>query len=153
MRWNAGATTRWGWPTPTAHPVREALHGMCESFNGMTEQSVVAEDMLAYCRAEGVSCLLQELVSNLIRHCGASRCTVIIQVQADQVSLQVKNDGQGWHANGMASDPGPLSQGTGLGVVGMEWRTQKLGGSHLFDTCPLGEARVQVPLATTTDES
>lgn len=95
-----------------------------------------------------LSRLLREALTNVIRHSGAGRCTVRIQALADQVSLSVEDDGRGWPASGMAGGPGPLSQGTGLGVAGMERRARKLGGQHRFDTSPLGGARVwvQVPL-------
>ena len=65
----------------------------------------------------------------------------------------MEDDGRGWPVNGMAGGPGPLSQGTGLGVAGMERRARKLGGQHRFDTSELGGARVwvQVPLGTTSE--
>jgi len=100
-----------------------------------------------------LSRLLREAVSNAIRHSGAGRCAVRIQVLADQVSLSVEDDGRGWPSS-QGSDPAERSGlGKGLGVASMERRARKLGGESRFDTSPLGGARVwvQVPLGAASE--
>src|SRR5215213_4475927 len=74
---------------------------------------------------EGVSLaayrIVQEALTNVVRHAGATRARLSVAVRADRVRLEVDDEGGG--RDGRA--PGPASRG--YGVVGMRERAALYG--------------------------
>lgn len=63
--------------------------------------------------------LVQEALSNAVRHSGASNASVIVQQSADKIIVQVSDDGHGFNAQ----------HTRGMGILGMEERVKRLGGT------------------------
>jgi signal transduction histidine kinase len=62
--------------------------------------------------------IIQEAVTNVVHHAGASECLVVIDRQDGQLSIEVTDSGRG-------GDP---VAGTGYGITGMRERATLLGG-------------------------
>jgi len=67
--------------------------------------------------------IVQEALSNVARHSGATACTVSLSAAGRQLSLRVEDNGRGIRAT--TSDTATH----GLGLIGMRERAQALGGS------------------------
>jgi two-component system sensor histidine kinase DesK len=86
--------------------------------------------------AEGVLALaLREAVTNVARHSGAHNCWVGLKADADQVSLEVRDDGRG----GVSPD--------GSGLSGMRERARALGGEVVRDSSAGTRLLISLPLA------
>lgn len=68
--------------------------------------------------------LVQEALSNAVRHSGAKNAKVIVQQSAKSILVKVSDDGHGF-------DP---ERGRGLGILGMEERVKRLGGTLTVDS-------------------
>ncbi len=85
---------------------------------------------------------LQELLTNVVRHAGASTVTVQLRELDGRIALGVDDDGRGYPADGAPAHPGHE------GLVGMRERIEALGGTVRLDVSPLGGARAVVELAS-----
>ena len=66
--------------------------------------------------------IVQEALTNVIRHAGATRVWINIGYEARALRLSIVDDGQ-------AAEPGPEADaGTGSGIAGMRERAEALGG-------------------------
>ncbi|OYO01081.1 two-component sensor histidine kinase [Enemella evansiae] len=79
-----------------------------------------------------VARIVQETLSNIIRHSGARGCEVSVRGDGDTVVVQVEDNG-----HGLPSRPTP-----GTGVAGMRERVEELGGSLTVTTRLEGGTRV-----------
>jgi signal transduction histidine kinase len=93
--------------------------------------------------------VLQEALTNVHRHSGASAAEVLVRQDAEQVVLEVKDNGRGipeqllshFHATGA---------GTGVGIAGIRERVRELGGKLTLESNSSGTlVRVAVPLEPT----
>jgi signal transduction histidine kinase len=80
---------------------------------------------------------LQEALSNVARHAGATEVQIALRPTRDDVSLVVEDNGRG--LAGVSEVPDPY---TGLGLVGMRERLTLLGGSLVLTSLPNGGARL-----------
>ncbi len=84
--------------------------------------------------------IIQEAVTNVVRHAGTSQCRVLINQQDGQLAIEVTDSGRG---AGVA--------GTGYGITGMRERAALLGGDFSAGPRPGGgfrvAARLPVPAA------
>lgn len=94
--------------------------------------------------------ILQESITNVIRHVGPTRVTVALNPCADALEIRVTDEGP--------RDPGPHpparrsnDTGPGRGIPGMRERCQLLGGDLDAGPCPGGgfEVSARLPLAPT----
>jgi len=76
-----------------------------------------ADEMLALYR------ILQEALSNAVRHSGAGRIAIAVGVDADRVWASVQDDGCGFDPEAVGEDGV-----SGLGLVGMRERASMIGG-------------------------
>jgi signal transduction histidine kinase len=82
--------------------------------------------------------IVQESLTNVIRHAGAARATVAVRHRKDRVEIEVTDDGQGAvHGNGAAA-----GAGGGHGLAGMRERVTLLGGELDAGPRPTGGYRV-----------
>jgi len=68
--------------------------------------------------------IVQEALSNVAQHSGATACTVSLSSGGGLLRLVVEDNGRG-----VAPAANPLAAGGGLGLIGMRERAQALGGS------------------------
>jgi signal transduction histidine kinase len=95
--------------------------------------------------------VLQESLTNVHRHSGASATTVRLNVSADHFVLEIADNGTGipeecinrFHEAG---------QGTGVGLVGMRERVNELGGHLEIHSNPAGTT-VSVTLPATAPKT
>lgn len=87
--------------------------------------------------------IVQEALSNVVRHAEASRVTIRIDVADRQVVAVVRDDGRGF-------DPGlpPGNDGRGLGLMGMRERANLVGGRVSVESEPGAGTciRLEIPL-------
>lgn len=89
--------------------------------------------------------IIQEAVSNVVRHSGATHVAVRLAAEGERVRVEVQDDGVGFDR--ARSDP---AGGRGLGIVGILERAAILGGAASVDSRP-GEGThvvVRVPADT-----
>jgi signal transduction histidine kinase len=83
--------------------------------------------------------IIQEAVTNVVRHAGTSHCQVTIDQRDDQVAIEVTDNGRGGTADG-----------TGYGITGMRERAGLLGGQLSAGPRPEGgfavAARLPLPV-------
>lgn len=71
--------------------------------------------------------VVQEALTNVVRHAGANRVSVLLECNGEQVVAIVEDDGRGFDANDAAS----LGR---LGIMGMRERAEVLGGSFTIES-------------------
>jgi methyl-accepting chemotaxis protein len=84
--------------------------------------------------------ILQELVSNILKHSGASRAELVLDVRDGEIAFVMSDDGQGGAAKGMERG--------GFGLRSMKKRVVNLGGSFIIDS-PEGRGtkiKIHIPL-------
>ena len=85
--------------------------------------------------------IVQEALSNAIRHSGASRVAVSLEAEDHALLAEVRDDGRGFATDRPFSD-----EGQGLGLVGMRERARQVGASLEIDSTPGAGTRVRVTL-------
>jgi signal transduction histidine kinase len=83
--------------------------------------------------------IVQEALTNVLRHADATRATVLVRADADCLTIAVTDDGT---VGGT-----PSSRGAGAGVRGMRERAAALGGTLEAGPCPDGEGGWRVEAA------
>lgn len=91
--------------------------------------------------------ILQESITNVIRHAGSTRVTVALDYGTDAVELRVTDEG-GRNAQGDGSRATEVGAGPGRGIVGMRERCGLLGGELTAGPRPSGgfEVKARLPL-------
>ncbi len=79
---------------------------------------------------------VQEALQNAVRHAAARAATVTVEQSAERIVVQVRDDGAGF-------DP---QRTRGLGLLGMEERVKRLGGSFSVRSIPLQGTTVTAEL-------
>ncbi|MFI9645673.1 sensor histidine kinase [Streptomyces sp. NPDC052040] len=97
--------------------------------------------------------IVQEALTNVVRHSGSRRARVHLDTRADALRLRVDDDGPATAADGTATGAGAGSGGNGL--AGMRERAAALGGTVEAGVRPDGGFRVVavVPLTTSAEDS
>jgi len=80
--------------------------------------------------------IIQEAVTNVVRHASTDQCRVVIDQQDGQLSVEVTDSGRG----------GSGAAGTGYGITGMRERAALLGGDFSAGPRPGGGFRVAARL-------
>ncbi|MFG2498814.1 sensor histidine kinase [Streptomyces sp. NPDC048441] len=86
--------------------------------------------------------ILQEALTNVVRHAGTDTCRVTVEQRKDELSLEVEDDGRGG-----------LPEGTGFGLVGMRERVALLHGRFAAGPRPEGGFRVTALLPLPAEEA
>ena len=73
--------------------------------------------------------IVQESVSNIVKHSGTSEAVVAIRREEDAVTLTIRDNGKGFSAAGSGGSGG-------FGLIGLAERVQMLGGTYTLDTAP-----------------
>jgi signal transduction histidine kinase len=80
--------------------------------------------------------VVQESLTNVLRHAGATAAVVSVGALEDGVTVTVEDDGSG-------VDPGDVRPGDGHGLLGMRERAASCGGRFGIDRSALGGWRVR----------
>src|SRR5208282_3827630 len=90
--------------------------------------------------------VLQEALTNVHRHSGASAAEVQVRHEAEQVVLEIKDNGRGIPEE-LLSHFRATGAGTGVGIAGIRERVRELGGKLTLESNGSGTlVRVAVPL-------
>ncbi len=73
--------------------------------------------------------IVQESVSNIVKHSGTSEAVVAIRREEDAVTLTIRDNGKGFSTAGSSGSGG-------FGLIGLAERVQMLGGTYALDTAP-----------------
>ncbi len=95
-------------------------------------------DGLDDARSTAVYRIVQEAVTNALRHAGASRIEVTLRAEAGGLTLEIVDNGQG--------QPAEFEARGHYGVPGMRERAQALGGSFVIEAGQSGGVRVRAHL-------
>jgi signal transduction histidine kinase len=79
--------------------------------------------------------VVQEALTNVVKHAPGGRATVDLAVSDSQIRIEVADDG-GIAARAPAGDTWPASPGTGHGIVGMRERIGAFGGWLVAEPLP-----------------
>jgi signal transduction histidine kinase len=95
--------------------------------------------------------VVQESLTNVLKHAEARRVSIIVERRRDQVLLIVEDDGRGFEVEGLSRAGGP---GGGLGLLGMRERVALVGGSLSIESSPGGgtTARARIPVAPAAEK-
>ena len=80
--------------------------------------------------------LVQEALNNAATHASAKNAKVTIAQNSDKITVEIIDDGQGF-------DPG---RQRGMGILGMEERVRRLGGTLTIESAPGKGATVEAEL-------
>ncbi len=102
----------------------------------------VEEDLADVSTEQATACyrVVQEALTNILRHAGASRVEIGLRRLQDTLHLQICDDGRGFD---------PQAGGQGLGLLTMQERVKHVGGEWAVVTAPGAgtEIRVAIPVA------
>lgn len=73
--------------------------------------------------------IVQEALTNVVRHAGASRVDVVLTTRDDKVVVMVEDNGVGF-------DPAETMESEHIGLLGMRERAETLGGSLTIESGP-----------------
>jgi len=128
-------------PQPGIAEVAELVRHVCDS--GVPVELDITGDYGHVPPAIGLSAyrIVQEALTNIVKHAGAARAVVRIDVLPEAVHIEVSDDG----------DPQPQQESTGHGLVGMRERVALLHGELRAGPGPNGgfEVRAALPLSAT----
>jgi len=97
--------------------------------------------------------ILQEGLTNVHRHSGGSRVTIILELDAEQVHLQISDDGTGIPEQRLRHLR-ENDSATGVGLAGMRERVRELGGRFEIRSADPGTTLiVTIPLEQDSEES
>jgi signal transduction histidine kinase len=103
------------------------------SIEGTPRELPIGLDLSAYR-------IVQEALTNILKHAQASKATVHIRYEADAIELEVVDDGRG---------PAPDEAQSGQGIIGMRERAALVGGALRVGRAPGGgfavDARIPLP--------
>jgi signal transduction histidine kinase len=92
----------------------------------------------------GVYRIVQEALTNVAQHSGATACTVSLSTGVETLQLIVEDNGRG-----LGAASATRSARRGLGLVGMRERAQALGGTFVIGNRAGGGTRIAVVLPST----
>lgn len=105
---------------------------------------LLADDvMLSEAVETGLYRIVREAMSNVVKHARASRVTLRLRDEGEDVVVTIQDDGAGFDLTRIASRLHPR----GLGLISMRKRAELLGGSFTIESRPGGgtEVSVRVP--------
>jgi signal transduction histidine kinase len=127
-----------------------ALEGLCRSLSEFSHLSISFEAAEVPGLPDAVRVtlyrFLQEALTNVAKHSGASRVHVKLEKDGDAVALSVQDDGQGIDPEVARRHPGGAN---GLGIPSIRERLEGLGGRLRLESQPGQGTRLvaQIPVA------
>ena len=116
---------------------RHAIETRLRCHGNLDEIAIESQTVLFRC--------LRELVINAVKHAQANVIEVLIEADSHEVNVCVNDDGRGFNAQDIMSDP----DSHGFGLCSIQERASQLGGCFVLDTCPGSGCRaiLNIPLA------
>ncbi|NLG61942.1 MAG: sensor histidine kinase [Candidatus Cloacimonetes bacterium] len=130
-----------------APAIESRARAIAEAGGLRLELAVQDQERLLSPEAElAVYRIVQESLSNVVRHAGAETVFVGMQRKDGVLEIVVRDDGRGFDLDYTLDD-----SGRGLGLFGMQERASYIGGTVDIDTSPGRgtEVRVRVPITET----
>ncbi|MGL6278931.1 MAG: sensor histidine kinase [Gaiella sp.] len=132
----------------TSRPLGEVLHRMVDEFSARSgieaelrlrgdAESLTAAQRIAVFRA------LQESLTNVREHAGASRVEIELRARRQSIEVRIVDDGHGFDVERALAR---AAQRGRLGLVGMGERVRMLGGTFAIDSRPGGPTTVAFTL-------
>ena len=87
--------------------------------------------------------IVQEAVSNIVRHAGAESVTIVLELDGEVVQLRIEDDGRGFNPGVASRDAVELQR---LGLLGIRERAELLGGEVEIESAPEKGTRLQVSI-------
>ena len=108
--------------------------GQWSADNGVSAEVTTTGTVLALHPEVEVTLLrvAQEALANVAKHASASRVGITLSYMEDVVSLDIRDDGVGFHPKERRS----AGSGGGFGLTGMEQRVRRLAGSLAIESEP-----------------
>jgi PAS domain S-box-containing protein len=118
--------------------IEPALHWLIDRFIRPSLADIELRCRLAPPRGPEASELVafrvvQEALTNVVRHAGATRVGVMLEAEDGELAIEVIDDGVGFEAGSSWSD---LQRASSLGITGMRDRVIELGGTLQVDSKP-----------------
>ncbi|MFI7128516.1 sensor histidine kinase [Nonomuraea sp. NPDC050153] len=136
-------------PGTAPQPGLEDLGALAESVRraGVPVELTVSDPAPSLSPVESVTVyrIVQEALSNVVRHAPGARTTVSVRAGADEVSLAVDNEPS-------ARASGAMQPGSRLGLIGMRERVAVLGGDLTAAATDAGGFAVRARLPRRADE-
>lgn len=85
--------------------------------------------------------VVQEALSNAVRHSDAERIVVRLGIDRERIRVEIVDDGRGFDRRAVEED-----EGRGLGLIGMRERAALVGGTFEVETEPGSGTRVRVEI-------
>ncbi len=101
------------------------------------ETEIEVDEELTSDEERGVYRLVQEALTNVVKHSAASRATLSARCADGMAAIEVRDDGAGFD---------PEAPGAGRGLLGMRERVAMLGGTLEIDSSPGAGTRVAATL-------
>ena len=105
-----------------------------------TEIRLEGEQRLPIAIEEELYRIAQEALNNITKHARAMMVQIDLKVSQENVCLEIKDDGMGFDLEAARSSGG-------MGLRGMEERTQKIGGVLAIESTPGAGTRLSVNIA------
>lgn len=86
--------------------------------------------------------ILQEALTNILRHSGSRTASISLAQSSDQCRLEIRDQGRGMSSLASTAPGGPPPGGAGMGIVGMRERIRQLGGQLVIHSGPRGTSIV-----------
>jgi len=131
-----------------SRPLAEILHREVEAFGSQTEIEATLTilgdpEILGAQQRVAVFRAIQESLSNVREHSGASSVDVRLQMRRNWVEVKVTDNGHGFEVNRSLAQ---AAQRGRLGIVGMGERMRMLGGTFDIDSEPGGPTSIRFAL-------
>jgi signal transduction histidine kinase len=114
-----------------------ALAGLCQDFSTRTQLRVNYRNAdvpdLPQLTALSLYRFAQEALTNVAKHAEAQCIEVILQADAEEVRLSVKDDGRGFD---LPTGREASAKGAGIGLLGLRERLETIGGSLEIQSVP-----------------
>jgi signal transduction histidine kinase len=123
-----------------SRPLGEILHRETEAFEERTGISVQLEirgdaESLSSAQRVAVFRAIQEALSNVREHSGASRVEIAVRARRSSIEVRVRDDGAGFEVERALAR---AAQRGRLGLVGIGERVRMLGGTFEVESAPGG---------------
>ncbi len=109
-----------------------AIRFKARGFNGQRLPTVVETALYR---------VVQEAMTNVVRHARATRVDVLVERRGDRVMVMVEDDGVGFEPDG-------VERGDHLGLLGLRERAEALGGTLTLESAPGAGTTVVVEVSS-----